>query len=153
MATILAQAHPLLTVPFSANTDFTVLADYCESFAETLIESDDSALRLALCGRLRASLSLLQLTLNDSIPPHLAESLTVDTCSSAPLLFDPEPDLLCEYCLALLQLLMERTMDPKSEQTLVGLLCELVWSFTEGLKSPRWMRTDDGVKFISEVPA
>ena len=42
----------LLTVPFNATTDFTVvLADYCARFAETLIETDDPALRLALCGR------------------------------------------------------------------------------------------------------
>ncbi|KEJ18825.1 Uncharacterised protein [Escherichia coli] len=39
------------------------------------------------------------------------------------------------------------------EQTLTGLLCELVWYFTEGLKAPRWLRTADGVKFISEVAA
>ena len=52
MATIPTQTHPLLSVPFNAATDFTILADHCENFADTLIESDDPALRLALCGRL-----------------------------------------------------------------------------------------------------
>lgn len=42
----------LLSVPFSAATDFTVLADRCETFAETLIESNDPTLKMALCGRL-----------------------------------------------------------------------------------------------------
>ncbi|EFB2826085.1 hypothetical protein [Escherichia sp. 93.0816] len=113
MATILTpdcDLLDLLSVPFNAATDFTVLADYCARFAETLIETDDPALRLALCGRLHA-------------------------------------------CLALLQLLLERPAEPKTEQTLTGLLCELVWYFTEGLKAPRWLRTADGVKFISEVAA
>ncbi|EDS90882.1 hypothetical protein MUG12_06435 [Escherichia albertii NBRC 107761 = DSM 17582] len=154
MATILTpdcDLLDLLSVPFSTTTDFTVLADYCACFAETLIETNDPVLRLAFCGRLRACLALLQPTLNDPIPPHLIESLTVDVPPVTPHHFDPEPDLLCEYSLALLQLLMARTAEPKTEQTLTGLLCELVWYLTEGLKAPRWLRTADGVKFIDEV--
>lgn len=156
MATILTpdcDLLDLLSVPFNATTDFTVLADYCARFAETLIETDDPALRLALCGRLHAALALLQPTLNDPIPPHLIDSLTVDTLPPEPPYFVSEPDALCEYCLTLLQLLLARPAEPKTEQTLTGLLCELVWYFTEGLKAPRWLRTADGVKFIAEVAA
>ncbi len=79
MATTPTQTHPLLTVSFNAATDFTVLASYCETFAETLIENDDPTLKMALCGRLNACLTLLQPTLLDPVPPHLVESLTVDT--------------------------------------------------------------------------
>ncbi|WP_164095564.1 hypothetical protein [Serratia marcescens] len=32
----------LLTIPFNAATDFTVLAIHCENFAETLIERVDT---------------------------------------------------------------------------------------------------------------
>lgn len=46
MATIPTQAHPSLAVPFSATTDFTILAGHCETFAETLIESNDPALKM-----------------------------------------------------------------------------------------------------------
>lgn len=46
MATTPIQTHPLLAVPFNAATDFTVLADHCENFAETLIESNDPTLKL-----------------------------------------------------------------------------------------------------------
>ena len=46
MATIATQAHPSLAVPFSATTDFTVLAGHCETFAETLIESNDPTLKM-----------------------------------------------------------------------------------------------------------
>jgi hypothetical protein len=70
MATILTPIHPLLSVPFNADNDFTVLADHCDRFAETLLESDDPTLRLALCGRLVACLSLLRPTLNDPTPPN-----------------------------------------------------------------------------------
>ncbi|MDY0969599.1 hypothetical protein [Siccibacter turicensis] len=57
MATTLTPTHPLLTVPFSVTTDFTLLADHCEQFVETLMESDDPTLKMALCGRLTACLS------------------------------------------------------------------------------------------------
>ncbi|HGL4479142.1 TPA: hypothetical protein ACKE6T_000203 [Klebsiella oxytoca] len=153
MATILTQTHPLLNVPFNAATDFTVLANYCENFADTLIESDNPALRLALCGRLAACLALLRPTLNDSIPPHLIESLTTDTLPASSTYFEPGSELLCDYSLTLARLLTGRALLPKMEQTLTGLMCELVWCFAAELKAPRWIRTADGVKFIDEVTA
>ena len=79
MATIPTQTHPLLTIPFNVATDFTVLAEHCENFAGTLIESNDPSLKIALCGRLNACLTLLQPTLLEPVPPHFIESLTVDT--------------------------------------------------------------------------
>ncbi|WP_182937429.1 hypothetical protein [Klebsiella quasipneumoniae] len=148
------QTPPLLAVPFNATTDFTILADHCENFADTLIESDDPALRLALCGRLAACLSLLRPTLNDPIlPPHLIESLTTNTLPASSTCFEPGSELLCDYSLTLAQLLTGRALLPKMEQTLTGLLCELVWCFAAELKTPRWIRTADGVKFIDEVTA
>lgn len=153
MATIPTQTHPLLAIPFNAATDFTVLADHCENFADTLIESDDPALRLALCGRLAACLALLRPTLNDPIPPHLIESLTTNTLPASSTYFDPGSELLCDYSLTLARLLTGRALLPKMEQTLTGLMCELVWCFAAELKAPRWIRTVDGVKFIDEVTA
>lgn len=79
MATILTQTHPLLSVPFNADTDVTVLADCCEKLAETQAESYDPTLKMAFCGRLSAALVLLKPSLHDPIPPHLKDSLTVDT--------------------------------------------------------------------------
>ncbi|GKP13191.1 hypothetical protein [Klebsiella quasipneumoniae] len=143
----------LLSVPFSAATDFTVLADHCDRFAETLLESGDPTLRLALCGRLAACLSLLRPTLNDPIPPHLIESQTIDTLPASYSRFEPGSELLCDYSLMLAQLLTGRVLLPKMERTLTGLLCDLVWYFAADLKAPRWIRTADGVKFIDEVVA
>ena len=153
MATIPTQTHPLLAVPFNAATDFTVLADHCENFAETLIESDDPVLRLALCGRLAACLTLLQPTLNAPIPSHLTDSLTVDALPADMPRFVPDAELLCDYSLTLAQLLIGQGMQPKVEQTITGLLCELVWYFAAEMKAPRWLRTAGGVKFIDGVEA
>ena len=70
-----------------------------ETFAETLIESNDPTLKMALCGRLNACLTLLQPTLLDPVPPHLIESLTVDILLQIPR-FEPECTELCRYCLS-----------------------------------------------------
>lgn len=141
MATTLTQMHPLLVVPFCSTTDFTVLATHSERFAEALIESDEPALKQALCGRLMTCLALLRTTLNDPVAPHLVESLTADTLPAPPVCFEPDADLLCDYCLALGKLLTERTLSPESEALITGLLAELVWHFAADLKGPRWART------------
>ena len=140
MATTLTQAHPLLAIPFSSDTDFTVLADHSEHFANALIENDDPALKQALGSQLVACLALLHTTLNDPVPPHLVESLTVDTFPATDPCFEPDTELLCDYCLALGKLLTERALSPESETVLNGLLVELVWYFSAELKAPRWAR-------------
>lgn len=62
MATIPIQTYPLLAVPFNAASDFTVLAGHCETFAETLIESNDPTLKN---GALRQTKRL-----SDAAPAH-----------------------------------------------------------------------------------
>lgn len=151
MATTLTPTHPLLTIPFSADTDFTVLADHCERFADALIERHHSGERRALCYRLADCLNLLHPTLNNPIPPHLIEHFTVDQLPTKSPVFEPESELLCDYCLTLAQLLSKHTFTADEEKQLTGLLFELVCYFADDLRAPRWIRTIDGVKFIDEV--
>lgn len=151
MATIPTQTHPLLSVPFNAATDFTVLASHCENFAETLIESHDPALKMALCGRINACLILLQPTLLDPVPPHLIESLTVDTLPALSPRFEPECTELCHYCLALTQIFAGQSFSSETEKHLIGLLFDLINYFAAEMKAPRWIRTADGVKLIDGV--
>lgn len=153
MATIPTQAHPSLAVPFSATTDFTILASHCENFAETLIESHDLTLKMALCGRINTCLTLLQPTLLEPIPPYLVESLTVDTLPATTHRFEPECTELCRYCLAITQTLSGLGFASETEKHLSCLLYELINYFAAEMKAPRWLRTADGVKFIDEVTA
>ncbi|URQ59545.1 hypothetical protein LQ939_12155 [Pantoea alhagi] len=153
MATIPTQAHPSLAVPFSATTDFTILASHCENFAETLIESHDPTLKMALCGRINTCLTLLQPTLLEPIPPYLVESLTVDTLPATTPRFEPECMELCRYCLAITQTLSGLGFASETEKHLSCLLYELINYFAAEMKAPRWLRTADGVKFIDEVTA
>ncbi|WP_410753319.1 hypothetical protein [Citrobacter youngae] len=153
MATTLNQTHPLLNISFNAATDFTVLASHCENFAETLIESNDIALKMALCGRINTCLTLLQPTLLDPVPPHLVESLTVDTLPVSIPRFEPECTEICNYCLALTQTLAGQGFSSETEKFLSWLLYDLLNYFAAEMKAPRWLRTPGGVKFIDGVAA
>ncbi|EIX6434260.1 ash family protein [Salmonella enterica] len=153
MATTLNQTHPLLNISFNAATDFTVLASHCENFAETLIESNDIALKMALCGRINTCLTLLQPTLLEPVPPHLVESLTVDVVPAESPRFGPECTELCNYCLALTQTLAGQGFSSETEKYLSWLLYDLINYFAAEMKAPRWLRTPDGVKFIDGVAA
>lgn len=138
MTSILNPDGDLLTFPFSASTDFTVLADCCECFAETLMECDEPAQKMALLGRMGACLALLRPTLGEPIPPHLIGQFTVETFPDVPQQFAPDADVLCDYCLSLTQLIAGQSLLPQTERVLKGLLCELVWLFAADLKAPRW---------------
>ncbi len=151
MTTCFDQTHPLLTVPFDDDTDFTVLADYCHQLAEAQAESLDPALRMALCGRLSAVFALLKPQLNEPIPPSQQDRFTVDTLPTHVPRFEPDSDTLGEYCAALTQVLLCRSVTSQQEEQLRWLLADLMAFMTEEINAPRWVRTADGVRFIDEV--
>ncbi|ECE0502470.1 hypothetical protein HB82_08455 [Salmonella enterica subsp. enterica] len=151
MATTPIQTHALLAVSFNAATDFTVLANHCENFAETLIESNDPSLKMALCGRINACMTLLQPTLLEPVPPHLVESLTVDSLPVSSPRFEPECTELCHYCIALTRTLSGLGFASETEKHLSWLLYDLINYFAAEMKAPRWLRTAGGVKFIDGV--
>ncbi|MEA9389308.1 hypothetical protein SJI19_01860 [Acerihabitans sp. TG2] len=94
MATIPTQTHALLSIPFDATTDFTVMAGHCENLADASLHCDDPAQRPALCQRLTDCLAQLRPMLDDAIPPHLIERLIVDERPITSPRFEPEADLL-----------------------------------------------------------
>jgi hypothetical protein len=71
MTTTPGFSHSLFTTPFDHTTDFTELADNCERFVDALVECEDPAQKMALCGRLSACLALLQPTLLEPVPEHV----------------------------------------------------------------------------------
>jgi hypothetical protein len=151
MATIPTQTHALLTTPFSHTTDFTELASHCERFAHTLLESDDPAEKLALCARLSAGLALLQPALSEPVPPHLVERLTLDDLPSRLPEFDPDSDLLGQYCQTVTQLLIGNVLPPEMAKVMEGLLYELVSFYADTLNAPRWLQTPQGRIAIDEL--
>lgn len=148
MTTTLSFSHSLFTVPFDSNTDFTALADNCERFAEVIVECEDPAQKMALCGRLSACLALLQPTLLEPVPEHLKASLTVDDLPLDVPVFEPESDQLGRYCQLLTQLLLTCSLSERDERVAGDLLQDLVGFYSDTLKAPRWLRTEEGVALL-----
>lgn len=103
MARILTPDRDLLTIPFSAATDFTDLVDCCDRFVGTLIECHDPAQKLALLGRIGARFALLRPTLGEPILLHLIGFFTVEKLADVPQHFEPDAEVLCDYCRSLTQ--------------------------------------------------
>ena len=148
MATTVNQTDPHMTNQNQAYPEFTDLARDCDEYALLLIDNKDPTERRVICQFLQTSLAKLRPTLNEEIPSHLIEAFTVDTLPERVPRFEPDTAQLCDYCLALRELLNEEALPPTMEKALRGLLCELVWLFAEELRAPRWLRTADGVKAI-----
>ncbi|HCM1976869.1 TPA: hypothetical protein N3A47_002258 [Salmonella enterica subsp. houtenae serovar 47:z36:-] len=60
-------------------------------------------------------------TLLEPVPPHLVESLTVDTLPVSSPHFDPECTELCRYCLALTQTLSVPGFAAETEKYLIAV--------------------------------
>ncbi|MRS91550.1 hypothetical protein GJV04_16105 [Enterobacteriaceae bacterium RIT714] len=141
-----AFSHALFTTSFNYHTDFIELADNCERFVEALVECGDTAQKLALCGRLSACLALLQPTLLEPVPQHLQASLTVDDLPLDPPVFEPESDQLGRYCQLLTQMLLAHSLSESDERVAGDLLLDLVGFYSDRLKAPRWLRTEEGLE-------
>jgi hypothetical protein len=141
----------LLKTPLGATHDLFQVLDACHHYVDALIENDDNTERMALCGRLLAALEVLKVALKTPLPAHLIERLTVDVAEPdnyrGPLTTDSET--LREYCSALTILLLQRQQAPEQEEHITGLLFELVNVLVDDLKTPRFVRTDDGLAMIS----
>jgi hypothetical protein len=148
MAAPLNQTDPQKTNQYQAPPEFTELASDCDEYALMLIDNKDAAGRRIICQFLHTNLLKLRPTLYDAIPTYLVDAFTVDELPGHAPRFEPETVQLCDYCLALSELLNEEILPPAMEKTLRGLLCELVWFFAEELKAPRWLRTAEGIKAI-----
>lgn len=126
--------------PHTPGADLFGMVDHCEVLCAELVECRDSTLHLALCGRLSHSLDVLRYQLDQPLTPHLIERLTADHLPVASVSFVPDSDLLCQYCLALVQALLSCALTPDTTQQLSGLLYELVGVLADDLKAPRFIR-------------
>ncbi len=143
--------NTLLKTPLGLGMDLFQILDACEYHADALIENDGVTERLALCGRLLAGLEVLKTILDEPLPSHLIEHLTVDIAEKdnyrCPLSTDSET--LREYCTALSLLLLQRQQSAEQEEHITGLLFELINVLVEDLKAPRFVNTDAGLVMIS----
>ncbi|GKX55773.1 hypothetical protein SOASR030_18850 [Leminorella grimontii] len=99
----------------------------------------------SFCERLIACLTWLQDTQNDPIPPHLESQFITDAYPLISPSFEPDTGQLCNYSLALAQILTNRELPHDVEQVISDLLFGLVCYLAAELKAPRWVHTANGI--------
>jgi len=140
--------HPLLFTELELSPDFVDVATQCEELAASARESEHLETQHELYERLHACLAQLQPTLLDPIPDDRIAEFTVNVLPDHPPAMETESELLCEYCLALSQLLSGKPLSISIEETLQGLLYELTCFLSDTILAPRWINTPQGLKTL-----
>ena len=70
--------YQLISHPLPSNADLFDVADFSAAFASVLVETDDSAKRNALCGRLLNALMHMERLCENDLPVHLLDKLTAE---------------------------------------------------------------------------
>lgn len=140
----------LLKAPLGTGHDLFQVLDACEGYTDILIESEDTTERMALCGRLLAGLEILRVVLDEPLPEYLIEYLTAKNSDiedyDSPLSADS--DLLREYCSALTIVLLNQQESAEQQETITGLLFEMINILVNSLRAPRFIRTASGLAMI-----
>ncbi|MBB1201548.1 hypothetical protein EGM70_14765 [Enterobacteriaceae bacterium 89] len=136
--------HPLLYVDVEPETDFIATIVHCEKLAADAMETEHTTTQHDLYQRLHQCLSALRPTLLDPIPEELEAQFTVSTLPAHPPAMETESDQLCDYCLALSELLCGKRMTLDVEETLKGLLYDLTCFLSDTMQAPRWLKTPLG---------
>lgn len=140
----------LLKMPLGATHDLFQVVDICQRYADELIEVDNNAEYMALCGRLLAGLNVLKVVLKSPLPKHLIEQLTVNEnnadeyCSQ----LSADSETTCEYCCALTMVLLNQQVTLEQQEHIGELLFDLLMMLVEDLKAPRFIRTTTGLAMI-----
>ena len=136
---------PVPTDFIDPEEDFVAAAARCERLGVAGQDTENMAAQREIYRQLGEHLSRLLPELNEPIPPACREAFTVDTRPAAPPTLNCDSDLLCEYCIALSELLAQGRMPISIEDTLQGLLGDLLRLQTDLISAPRWLRTPDGL--------
>ncbi|MEZ7210862.1 hypothetical protein HN028_11260 [Pantoea ananatis] len=140
----------LLKTPLGTTHDLFQVLDTCVRYVDALVECNDIADRMALCGRLLAALEVLRVLLDQPLPEHLIERLTVDkvdhkACRSGGSIDSEE---MRQYCSALTLVLLNQQAPADLQKHITGLLFQMVNIMADDLTAPRFLRTESGLMMI-----
>ncbi|MEL2241309.1 hypothetical protein PAS25_09925 [Leclercia adecarboxylata] len=129
--------HHLLTAPLPVSADLFEVTDRCAALVTVLLETKETAPRLALCGQLSHVLTRLAHLCDEDLPSHLIAQLTVDDVvdSAMPLCWQ-ETYLMVEYLQSLNLALLGNTLPDKVAQDLTGLLHDMVYILRDYVREP-----------------
>ncbi|MFY9993672.1 MAG: hypothetical protein WAK61_01595 [Leclercia sp.] len=129
--------HHLIAQPLPASADLFEIADNCAALVCVLNETDDSAMRTALCERLQQTLGQLRARCDTDLPPELiAQLIAGERLTSCVPACWQETVIQVDYALALTQAVAGGTLPANVAKSLTGLLHDLVWLLAECVKEP-----------------
>ncbi|OAE10025.1 hypothetical protein [Pantoea sp. OXWO6B1] len=140
----------LLKTPLGTTHDLFLVLDACGRYVDALVECNDIADRMALCGRLLAALEVLKVLLDKPLPEHLIKRLTLEkgddrACRSRDSIDSEE---MRQYCSALTLVLLNQQAPADLQKHITGLLFQMVNIMTDDLTAPRFVRTASGLVMI-----
>ncbi|MDC7870659.1 hypothetical protein TH60_14240 [Pantoea ananatis] len=140
----------LLKTPLGTTHDLFQVLDTCVRYVDALVECNELSARMALCGRLLAALEVLRVLLDQPLPEHLIERLTVDkvehkACRSGGSIDSEE---MRQYCSALTLVLLNQQASTDLQKHITGLLFQMVNIMSDDLTAPRFVRTESGLVMI-----
>ena len=143
----------LLKTPLGTTHDLFQVLDTCVRYVDALVECNEIAARMALCGRLLAALEVLRVLLDQPLPEHLIERLTVDkvddkACRSGGSIDSEE---MRQYCSALTLVLLNQQASTDLQKHITGLLFQMVNIMSDDLTAPRFVRTESGLVMINST--
>ncbi|MDJ0034791.1 hypothetical protein QM637_02890 [Pantoea allii] len=143
----------LLKTPLGTTHDLFQVLDTCVRYVDALVECNDIADRMALCGRLLAALEVLKVLLDKPLPEHLIKRLTLEkgddrACRSRDSIDSEE---MRQYCSALTLVLLNQQAPANLQKHITGLLFQMVNIMTDDLTAPRFVRTESGLVMIDST--
>ncbi|MDJ0039933.1 hypothetical protein [Pantoea allii] len=140
----------LLKTPLGTTHDLFQVLDTCVRYVDALVECNDIADRMALCGRLLAALEVLKVLLDKPLPEHLIKRLTLEkgddeACRSRDSIDSEE---MRQYCSALTLVLLNQQAPVDLQKHITGLLFQMVNIMTDDLTTPRFVQTASGLVMI-----
>ena len=140
----------LLKTPLGTTHDLFQVLDTCVRYVDALVECNDIADRMALCGRLLAALEVLKVLLDKPLPEHLIKRLTLEkgddkACRTRDSIDSEE---MRQYCSALILVLLNQQAPADLQKHITGLLFQMVNIMADDLTAPRFLRTESGLVMI-----
>lgn len=137
----------ILGIAVTKEMDFIELAALSEMLVCELIECSNPVARLALLGKLSATLERLHAVLLAPVPAHRLEQLSATSLpKEEPFCIGSDALMLTNYCQHLVRVLLTGILPPVDQQGLTGLTFDLLHHLGEVLRTPSFTRTAEGYR-------
>ena len=137
----------ILEIAVTKEMDFIELAALSEVLVCELIECSSPVARLALLGKMSATLERLHAALLAPVPAHCMEQLSAPSLpKEEPFCIGSDALMLTNYCQHLVRILLTGILAPVDQQGLTGLTFDLLHHLGDVLRTPSFTLSAAGYR-------